>query len=68
MGKSKKHRKLIKAAKMGKPYAMYQIGLYFDTDNTAAWMYAAAEAGYEPAAVWMKDYAFDDNAFVQAES
>ena len=29
MGKHKKMRKLIKAAKMGKPYAMYQLGICY---------------------------------------
>lgn len=76
MGKPKKLRKLIKAAKMGKPYAMYRLGICFetghmiekDTANAACWIYKAAEAGYAPAKEWIKDYAFDDNASLQAES
>ena len=76
MGKTKKMRKLIKAAKMGKPYAMYQLGLCYqlgrersqDINEAATWIADAAEAGYAPAIEWMKDYSFDDNASVQAEA
>lgn len=76
MGKSKKFRKLTKAAKMGKPYAMYRLGICFETgylaekneDKAVLWISAAAEAGYEPATEWLKDRYFDDNALVQAES
>ena len=76
MGKMKKMRKLIKAAKMGKPYAMYQLGICYqlgrerpqNMNKAAAWISDAAEAGYTPAIEWMKDYSFDDNASVQAEA
>lgn len=76
MGKPKKLRKLIKAAKMGKPCAMYKLGICCETGHmteknlhsAAAWISAAAEAGYAPAMEWIKDYSFDDNAAVQAES
>ena len=76
MGKTKKMRKLIKAAKMGKPYAMYQLGICYqlgrerpqNMNEAAAWIADAAEAGYAPAIEWMKDYFFDDNADVQAEA
>lgn len=75
MGKTKKMRKLIKAAKMGKPYAMYQLGICYqlgrerpqNMNEAAAWIADAAEAGYAPAIEWMKDYYFDDDACVQAE-
>ena len=75
MSKSKKMRNLIKAAKMGKPYAMYQLGICYqlgrervqDMNEAATWINRAAEAGYAPAIEWMKDYSFDDNAAVQAE-
>lgn len=75
MRKSKKMRKLFKAAKMGKSYAMYQLGICYqlgrervqDMNEAATWIGAAAEAGYAPAMEWMKDYRFDDNATVQAE-
>lgn len=75
MSKSKKMRKLIKAAKMGKPYAMYQLGICYqlgrervqDMNEAAAWVNRAAEVGYAPAIEWMKDYSYDDNAAVQAE-
>ena len=75
MGKTKKMRKLIKATKMGKPYAMYQLGICCqlgrerkqDLSEAAAWIADAAEAGYAPAIEWIKDYTFDDNASVQAE-
>ena len=75
MSKSKKLRTLIKQAKMGKPYAMYQLGIYYqlgrertqDLNEAAAWIAASAESGYIPAIEWMKDYYFDDNACVQAE-
>ena len=76
MNKSKKMRRLIKAAKMGKPYAMYQLGICYqlgrereqDLSEAAAWIACAAEAGYAPAIEWIKDYTFDDNASVQAEA
>lgn len=76
MGKPKKLRKLIKAAKMGKSCAMYRLGICFETGNmtekdltkAAEWISAAAEAGYAPALEWIKDYFFDDNALIQAES
>ena len=76
MGKTKKMRKLIKAAKMGKPYAMYQLGICYqlgrehaqDMNEAAIWIACAAETGYAPATEWMKDYAFDDNALVQSEA
>ena len=74
MSKSKKMRKIIKTAKMGKPYAMYQLGICYqlgrervqDMNEAATWINRAAEAGYAPAIEWMKDYSFDDNAAVQA--
>ena len=76
MSKSKKMRKLIKAAKMGKPYAMYQLGICYqlgrervqDMNEAATWINRAAEEGYAPAIEWMKDYSFDDNAAVQAQA
>lgn len=76
MSKSKKMRKLIKAAKMGKPYAMYQLGICCqlgreriqDINEAAIWISCAAEAGYAPATEWMKDYSFDDDATVQAQA
>ena len=76
MGKHKKMRKLIKAAKMGKPYAMYQLGICYqlgrecqqDMNKASAWIVCAAEAGYAPAIEWIKDYTFDDTASVQAEA
>ena len=76
MGKPKKLRKLIKAAKMGKPCAMYRLCICFETGNmtekdltkAAEWISAAAETGYAPALEWIKDYSFDDNALIQAES
>lgn len=75
MSKSKKLRILIKQAKMGKPHAMYQLGICYqlgrervqDMNEAAAWIVASAEAGYFPAIEWMKDYRFDDDARVQAE-
>ena len=76
MGKPKKLRKLTKAANMGKPYAMYRRGVCFQTgtmteqnmEKAARWIFAAAEAGYAPAMERTRDYSFDDNAMVQAES
>ena len=75
MSKSKKLRTLIKQAKMGKPYAMYQLGICYqlgrertqDLNEAANWISCAAESGYAPAIEWMKDYYFDDDACVQAE-
>lgn len=76
MGKPKKLRKRIKAAKMGKPYALYRLGICFETGrmvkadiNTAALLISfAAKTGYTPAVEWINDYSFDDSAIVQAES
>ena len=76
MNKTKKLRRLIKAAKMGKPYAMYQLGICYqlgreraqDMNEAASWIACAAEAGYIPAIEWMKDYCFDDDADVQSVS
>ena len=76
MSKSKKLRTLIKQAKMGKPYAMYQLGICYqlgrervqNMNEAAFWISRAAEAGYAPAIEWMKDYYFDDDACVQANS
>ena len=76
MSKSKKLRILIKQAKMGKPYAMYQLGICYqlgreraqDINEAASWIACAAEAGYIPAIEWMKDYYFDDDADVQSVS
>ncbi len=76
MSKPKKLRKLIKAAKMGKPYAMYQLGICYESGRymeqsimtAAEWISCAAEAGYAPAVEWMNDYKFDDNAEVQADA
>jgi TPR repeat protein len=75
MSKSKKLRTLIKQAKMGKPYAMYQLGICYqlgrgrtqDLNEAANLISCAAESGYAPAIEWMKDYYFDDDACVQAE-
>ena len=76
MSKSKKLRTLIKQARMGKPHAMYQLGICYqlgrertqDLNEAAAWISASAEAGYIPAIEWIKDYCFDDDACVQAET
>ena len=71
MGKTKQMRKLAKAAKMGRPSAMYRFGIRCEKQDmikAASWISAAAEAGYAPAIEWMKDYRFDDNAEVQAHS
>ena len=75
MGKSKKLRTLIKQAKMGKPYAMYQLGICYqlgremplNMTKAAEWVSESAELGYAPAIEWMKDYYFDDDACVQAK-
>lgn len=76
MSKTKKLRRLVKQAKMGKPYAMYQLGIcyqigrYFshDMNKASEWISAAAEQGIAPAVEWMQDYYFDDDASVQANS
>ena len=76
MNKSKKMRRLIKATKIGKPYAMYQLGICYqigrereqDLSEASALIAGAAEAGYASAIEWIKDYTFDDNASVQAEA
>ena len=76
MGKSKRVRTLIKHAKRGNPYTMYELGLCYqlgrgvkqDLQRAAEWMFAAADEGYAPAVEWAKDYAFDDDAFVQGNA
>lgn len=76
MSKSKKMRKLIKAAKMGKPFAMYQLGICYETGRecrqdileAAVWIAEAAEKGYGPAIIWMEDYQYDDDCLVQANA
>ncbi len=72
MSKSKKMRKLIKSAKMGKAPAMYKLGIYYELNgdmNTAAtWISNASDAGYSPAIEWMGDYKFDDDAAVQGNA
>ena len=76
MSKSKKLRILIKQAKMGKPHAMYCLGICYqlgrevERDMIKAYdlIATAAEVGFAPAVEWLKDYYFDDNACVQANS
>ena len=81
MSKSKKMRKLIKAAKSGKPYAMYRLGICYelgserpqDMNEAAQWIAEAAQLGYAPAVEWIKDYSFDEfynwyDYFVETES
>ncbi len=76
MGKPKKLKRLIKAAKMGNPYAMYRLGICFetghltgqDTQKAAMWIGKACELGYAPAVEWVNDYLFDDDPLVQAQS
>ncbi len=76
MSKSKKMRKLIKAAKSGRPYAMYRLGICYelgrerpqDMNEAAQWIAEAAQLDYAPAVEWIKDYSFDDSAAVQAEA
>lgn len=76
MSKSKRLRTLIKQAKMSKPYAMYRLGIHYqigkelpaDLSKAAEWICASAERGYAPAIEWVRDYGFDDDACVQANS
>ena len=76
MRKSKRLRTLIKQAKMGKPHAMYALGLRYlagrevprDRIEALLWIRGAAEAGYRPAVLWLRDTLFDDDARVQAEA
>ena len=76
MAKTKKIRKLIKAANMEKPHAMYELGLRYelgrgvrcDMAEAVYWIDEAARVGYAPAIEWMQDYRFDDDAQTQAYS
>ncbi len=76
MKKSRRIKKLIKAAKMGHPYSMYKLGLVYDVGEelpenpelALALIDAAAEMGCAGAIAWMEDYHFDDDARVQAEA
>ncbi len=74
MGKPKKLKKLMKAAKMGKPDAMYHLGLCYlegwhclprDIYEAADWIRAAAQLDYGPALQWAEEEGFDDDALVQ---
>lgn len=74
MRKSKKLRRFLKSAKMGKPWAMYRLGIEYeigkllpqDTLKAAEWINRAAELNYAQAIEWINDYSFDDNALTQA--
>ena len=76
MRKSKKLRALTKSAKMGKPAAMYRLGIEYQLGRevgvnmqvAAEWITASAELGYAPAIAWIEDYGFDDSVIVQAEA
>ena len=76
MSKSKKIRILTKQARRGKPHAMYELGIRYqlgqgfplDLTQAALWISASAALGYAPAIEWLKDYAFDDDALVQAST
>ena len=76
MGKSKRLRTIIKQAKMGKPHAMYELGICYrlgrglqaDMLKAVQWISASAALGYGPAVEWIEDYSFDDDACVQASS
>lgn len=76
MRKPKKLRALIKRAKTGNLYAMYQLGICYqlgrrlpqDMNEATAWIVRSAEGGYAPAIQWMEDYFFDDNVDVQSIS
>ena len=64
--KSKKLRKIMKAATMGKPWAMYKLGLMYINGNpfpqdpieAAVWIEWAAALEYAPAIEWVKKYDF----------
>ncbi len=76
MKKNKKMRKLIKSAKMGKPYALYTLGICYETGRyvegdmlmAKELISVSASMGYTPAVEWIRDYYFDDDAGVQAEA
>ncbi|HNW04627.1 MAG TPA: SEL1-like repeat protein [Oscillospiraceae bacterium] len=63
MSKPKKLRRLVKAAHMGKPAAMYRLGLdygrggHFDRDEELAenWILLAAEFDFTPAKAWLEE-------------
>ena len=68
MKKSKKLRVLQKAAYMGKPWAMFQLGLAYmdgrglpqDPIEAAVWIEWAAALEYAPAVEWVKNYDFTE--------
>lgn len=76
MGKPKKLRKLMKAAKMRNSHAMYQLGIWYETghmvpkdmEKAVCWISESAQSGYAPAMEWIKDYSFDDDANLQAHT
>lgn len=61
---------------MGKPKAMYELGIRYqlgrevtaDMTEAAEWISRAASCGYAPAVEWTEDYYFDDDAGVQSNS
>ncbi len=81
MRKSRRTRKIQKAAKMGKPYALYELGIMYDEGRgveqnvclAAELIREAAERGCVRAQEWLSangfdDDGFDDDALVQAWS
>ena len=66
MKKSKKLRKIRKAATMGKPWAMFKLGIMYmegrqmpqDPIEAAIWIEWAAALEYPPAINWVKTYDF----------
>ncbi len=72
MSKSKKMRKLIKSAKMGRAPAMYKLGVYYelngDMSTASEWISKASDVGNLPAIEWINDFKFDDNAAVQGNA
>lgn len=64
MSKPKKLRKLVKAAHMGRPAAMYRLGLDYergghfgqDVELAENWILLAAEFGFAPAEAWLKEH------------
>lgn len=75
MKKPKKLKKLIKGAKMGKPPAMYRLGLCYysgskvpeDKDRAVELIMAAAQKRYMLADEWMDDYVFSNEKLLEEE-
>lgn len=75
MSKPKKLRKLIKAAKMGNPSALYRLRLCYysgymvekNEEKAVDLILRSAQEAYSPADYWMQDYVFGNEDILAEE-